>query len=45
MLAIGAESEAGALGEPLMIESLANILAVRLNSSSLRISPSSRFHQ
>ena len=30
MLAIGAESEAGALGGPLMIESLANILAVGL---------------
>ena len=30
MLAIGAESEAGALGGPLMIESLANILAVQL---------------
>src|SRR5580704_2552720 len=30
MLAIGAESEAGALGGPLMIESLANILAVHL---------------
>jgi AraC family transcriptional regulator len=30
MLAIGAELEAGALGGPLMIESLANILAVHL---------------
>src|SRR5580700_5532058 len=30
MLAIGAESEVGALGGPLMIESLANILAVHL---------------
>jgi AraC family transcriptional regulator len=30
MLAIGAESEAGTLGGPLMIESLANILAVHL---------------
>src|SRR5260370_15912313 len=30
MLAIGAESEAGALGGPLMIESLATILAVHL---------------
>src|SRR5258707_11833279 len=30
MLAIGAESEAGAFGGPLMIESLANILAVHL---------------
>ena len=30
MLAIGAESEAGALGGPLMTESLANILAVHL---------------
>ena len=30
MLAIGAESEAGALGGPLMMESLANILAVHL---------------
>src|SRR6202040_4476962 len=30
MLAIGAESETGALGGPLMIESLANILAVHL---------------
>jgi AraC family transcriptional regulator len=30
VLAIGAESEAGALGGPLMIESLANILAIHL---------------
>jgi hypothetical protein len=30
MLAIGAESEAGALGGPLMMESLANVLAVHL---------------
>src|SRR3984957_8144099 len=30
MLALGAESESGALGGPLMIESLANILAVHL---------------
>jgi AraC family transcriptional regulator len=30
MLAIGAESEAGALGGPLMIDSLANVLAVQL---------------
>ena len=30
MLAIGAESESGSLGGPLMIESLANILAVQL---------------
>lgn len=39
MLAIGAESEAGALGGPLMIESLANMLAVHLIRHLFRFRP------
>jgi AraC family transcriptional regulator len=44
LLAIGAESEAGALGGPLMIESLANILTVHLIRHLFGFRPATRGH-